>query len=669
MRLGSTTINKAYLGSTQINKIYVGATEVFGDTGGGGSPLIAGAFTANSLTPTEGNNLVFTFVQTSVNHVYAANDYSIASPAALVLAAASSLTYQLNKDGSPVSGATSVINTLTAVDETDDGDYTLVVTDPNTGHSVTFGPLAIAVIPTPEPPDPTSTVRLLFSDLTHAPKSGWSAAEPNKGAAVTVWARDFGGVRGSNFISVNGVDLTDDTDYAEWNVDSYDHIHLKRTTFWLKSTMTDGAGFITATIGGDETNALPFTIISGNIYFTDKDHGSAGSGTLTDPWSNPGASGRGVRALQPGDILYFRETTTPYASRYLGGRQNFYLSGLTPGTSAAPIACVAYPGETPECDALTLGTADVCWALLATWWTLSKFRLTALYHCIAMNAQGTRAVGNDCSGCTVFGTGVGIIFTFAGEHDVFGNTAHGGTTANKLDHAIYISGNPSSVRGAELAYNYVYDNNFAEGPMMVINHQSNRIPAGLNCKEHRIHSNWIDCSNFPSRAIGIYHMGWEVGNPNGEAEPETALIYNNIVIDGGSVAGDPVFYQVNGKAKWFNNTIIDGHGRALLAGDTDVISCEFVNNLVQMVDGAYLTINAGSGSMVIDNNLWHGAGSAPAQDLNAISATPDLDVNYAPLVTSPCVDAGADTSSVVAFDYYSNPRDLSIDIGAVEYVA
>lgn len=48
---------------------------------------------------------------------------------------------------------------------------------------------------------------LLFSDIESGPKSGWSTAEPDKGAAISIWGYGFGQSKGQSYVSVNGVDL------------------------------------------------------------------------------------------------------------------------------------------------------------------------------------------------------------------------------------------------------------------------------------------------------------------------------------------------------------------------------------------------------------------------------------------------------------------------------
>src|SRR3989339_665831 len=92
---------------------------------------------------------------------------------------------------------------------------------------------------------------LFFSDLTDGVISGgrWGGAQEGKGAAVSVWARNCGTSRGSSYVTVGGVNLTDDSDYAEWGATTnpITAAGLQRITFWLNSNMQTGSGTIKIT--------------------------------------------------------------------------------------------------------------------------------------------------------------------------------------------------------------------------------------------------------------------------------------------------------------------------------------------------------------------------------------------------------------------------------------
>ncbi|KKQ21706.1 MAG: hypothetical protein US37_C0009G0001, partial [Candidatus Moranbacteria bacterium GW2011_GWF2_37_11] len=78
---------------------------------------------------------------------------------------------------------------------------------------------------------------LLFSDLTDAPVSGWEGS-PTKGAAISIWGRNLGTERGSSYVTIGGVNLTNDSDYAEWGATTNPTTASgqQRITFWLNSS-------------------------------------------------------------------------------------------------------------------------------------------------------------------------------------------------------------------------------------------------------------------------------------------------------------------------------------------------------------------------------------------------------------------------------------------------
>ncbi|MDO8748641.1 MAG: right-handed parallel beta-helix repeat-containing protein, partial [Candidatus Omnitrophota bacterium] len=95
---------------------------------------------------------------------------------------------------------------------------------------------------------------LYFSDLIDGPKTGWNGSA-TKGAAVTIWGKNFGYTRGSlNYVTVGGVNLTADSDYAEWGVTTNNARGMERITFWLKNNCVDGAGTISVTVDGVTSN-------------------------------------------------------------------------------------------------------------------------------------------------------------------------------------------------------------------------------------------------------------------------------------------------------------------------------------------------------------------------------------------------------------------------------
>ncbi|MEH0022482.1 MAG: hypothetical protein V6Z89_22730 [Desulfobacter sp.] len=513
-----------------------------------------------------------------------------------------------------------------------------------------------------------------FSDLIAAPNSGWSLESPAKGAVVTIWGRNFGTVRGTSYVSVSGVDLTSDADYAEpWGEAGKPVPFLQRISFWLNNTMPQGPGQITVTVNGVTSDPVDFRIGAGNIYFIDIDAANNGSGTLQSPWDDPKDF---LNAMQPGDIGYFRQGL--YDEMYNYGKSNIWIKeNLSPGTAEQPIAFVAYPGETPVFDSVANGSVNFTrgFKVDVAHITIAKMTVNARSSAIEMGLYG-RTVGNDLEGLKEFTGGTGIIYSGSDGAKLFGNTLHGGRTGNRLDHTIYLGGcNP--VEGAEAAYNYSYDSNIDRGPHIVVNHQKDRCPAHQYLKSHYIYNNLVDCSVYKSRAIGIYDMSWDVGEAN---EPEPAYVYNNIINACGQ-GGYGAMYHHNGHAEFYNNTVYDSQGPGLQIyskGDTPVISTTVVNNIFVQRDGstAYVTDDEWFGVTTEDSNLYFGGDDtliSPAAT-NTVLGDPlftidlvNFDVALDP--SSPVAGAGSSSvSPVVTDDFLSNPRTpgAGYDIGAIQ---
>jgi hypothetical protein len=519
-------------------------------------------------------------------------------------------------------------------------------------------------------PGSTGGPVLLFSDLTVAPSSGWSAADPSRGAVVTVWGRNLGVARGSSSVSVGGVELSADSDYAEaWGEAGKPVPFLQRVSFWLNDSMPDGDGAIRVTVNGEVSNALPFTVGGGSLYFVDASASGSGSGTHADPWASPSDC---VSAIAPGDICYFREGV--YDQKYNGGKQNIWLrDGEVPATPSAPVAFVGYPGETALFDSRTNGSRNfhTSFRFVSPAITLAKLSIDA-YAVGVQAGDDARIIGNDIRGGANFLSGSGIVVVNGNAAVVYGNAIHGGRTENRLDHGIYISGCAPRT-GNTLAWNYIFDNSFDRGPMIVVNHQENRCPADVFVRSHFIHHNLVDCSDFPSRAIGIYDLSWD-GAP--ETEPEPTYVYNNIINRCG-IAGNAAIYQNAAHARFFHNTIRGSREDGFSVSGGRVLSSRIVNNIIELDNASGDYVATDFAGLDVNHNLYFGAGAYSGSDSAAVEGDPLLTIDIATDTydlgaTSPAIDMGAsDVPAFLTTDFRSvaRPVGAGLDIGAVERLA
>jgi chitodextrinase len=258
---------------------------------------------------------------------------------------------------------------------------------------------------------------LFFSDLASGPKIGWEGSN-SKGTAVSIWGKNFGAARGNSYVTVNGAQLTQNSDYAEWAATGINNgvaRSLERTTFWLNSSCQDGAGQITVTVNDVRSNSLPFTVRAGNIYFVAPNGSDTNDGkTTATPWKYL----QKFITLKPGDTMYARAgeyTIDPASWTNLANKTHISFFNFS-GTAGNEIALVGYPGETPFISGgnilVRMGLDYEAWSKDRGHFAFSKFK--------AMNggpvmfylggADYVRIIGNIVQGLTNYGA-VGIFNT------------------------------------------------------------------------------------------------------------------------------------------------------------------------------------------------------------------------------------------------------------------
>jgi len=512
---------------------------------------------------------------------------------------------------------------------------------------------------------------IFFSDLISAPKSGWSSAEPDKGAIITIWGRNFGPTRGSSYVTVNGQKLTADVDYKDaWAKTNNPVPFLQTITFQLNNSMTNGNGTISVTVNSKKSNEIPFRINTiGSIYFIDA-NASGGTGSFSDPWSN---LSKFIDVMSPGDVGYFREGL--YNKIYNGGKSNIWVRSSEPsGTAEDPIGFVGYPNEVAMFDSWTNGNAsnfNKSIHIQSHHVTVSKMATRAFSRGIQVGRYG-RIIGNDAIGVQQLVGGAGIIHSGADGVKILGNAVHGGRSGNRLDHSIYVDG-CQEIMPSEIAYNYSYDNLIDRGPHLVDNHQENRCKSDEYQKGNHWHHNLVSCEASPSRGIGIYDLSWDSGEAN---EPETAYVYNNILIGCGD-GWHGAIYHDNGHAAFYNNILYNNQGKGLQLFDgSDVLSSVAINNVIVHASGITDEYVTGDRHTFGNNAYFNGpANSIPASDTNAVTSDPLITVDstaYHPVVldqNSPLIDAGSSAvSAIVMNDFVGTPQVGSFNIGAIEKI-
>ncbi|MFH1413963.1 MAG: choice-of-anchor Q domain-containing protein [Candidatus Omnitrophota bacterium] len=498
---------------------------------------------------------------------------------------------------------------------------------------------------------------IFYSDLTSGPNTGGVS---NKGVFVTISGKNFSASRGSSYVTVGG-----------GQVDNYPVWSDSKIVFQLGSSATTGNIVVTTSEGS--SNAIPFTVRSGSIYFVDINSPSnPGSGTYSDPWRSPASF---YNTMSAGDTCYIRSGT--YTGRY--GHQTAYYNVSfgrnVSGSLNNEIAWVAYPGETVRFEANTYTGAEgnFDWYNSSrSYYVVSGFQLYARYRqCARMSGKNNRFINNDCEGLKTHA--YAIINPVGSNGDkIYGNTLHGSTSGNKLDHPLYIGYGTDNF---DFGWNHIFNNDVGVGPLILIN-QDYADQNGYRFENILIHHNIIDArmnsKGSVPRALGF----------GAQADGSSAYVYSNIIIEAGGVTkGNSCIYSISGSLYFFNNTIYNAQGFSVFGihrnGAYKPEIMWIKNNIITRESGGnYFSIDSQieSASLKISHNCYYGNGRGPAVDKEAVNANP-LFVN-APAdlhlkIKSPVIDKGTEAVKkivVMDLDGAIRPQGNGFDIGAYEYV-
>ncbi len=368
---------------------------------------------------------------------------------------------------------------------------------------------------------------LYFSDIASGPKSGNSDASGARtpgldGAIVTIWGVNLGASQGNSRVVCNSADAAS---YYSWGnatqpANLYSYYRMQMISFQVNHLAQDGLGEIYVMDGGIQSNSLPFTVRSGNIFFvkaTGDDNG--GDGSWSQPWST---INKAVTTIASGDITYICDSVNQITEIDASACVNL----TTDGETGRPKSLIVYPNATSRVGNEILERAFFVWNEskdgYSTHWVLSKFTVTTGQ--LGLPAQtGFRIIGNYVTAPN--GDGMdGAIDCVGNDIFVLGNecTNVGRAACDKLYHTIYVKGvrqdsgprAPTESR-RDVGWNYVHDNLSNRG----INIYSEQDSSAF-IEQHRIHDNVILNQRGDGIMLGYYVIGdnW---------------IYNNLLINAG----------------------------------------------------------------------------------------------------------------------------------------
>lgn len=511
---------------------------------------------------------------------------------------------------------------------------------------------------------------LFFSDLDSGPKTGWENGS-TKGAAVTIWGENFGEASAAAKVTVAGQDITstDLTFISEWNVDAGVR-SLRRITFWLKPTSTDGAGTISVTTTAGTSNTVPFTVRTGTIYYIATNGSDSNRGRTTSaPWLTQSHS---LAVLAAGDIVYFRGGT------YAGANNDAVWNNFH-GSAGNPVAFVGYPAETAVIGDYS---KDFCWSPYNNGPNADVHDITVAK--LNWQTQGCAVASSNIQGKPQYNFRViGLNALCQNNIQIDAGVLYTGNSYNWKMYGNYISGCGAVTRDHTIYMNSCQDNGCTDIPHDIdlgwneLTNQQN----GSNIKVHPkdtgtnvaidnvwIHDNWIHDSD--NEAI---EMGARAG---------TIYIYNNLIYNTGKRGtyngGLHLTYQTNSAVIYFyNNTLVNtaSYGNESMNFTDSVGVTIYIRNNIFYETAPGHTLFADfnwGGTRTADYNQyfnltkpsWDTGGHSITSDPKFVSAS-----DFHLQAISSAKDAGFDSSAIVKSDFNGNkrPKAAAIDIGAFEY--
>ncbi len=529
---------------------------------------------------------------------------------------------------------------------------------------------------------------LFFSDLTSGPNTGWAGSSA-MGVAVSILGENFGGaIRGTNYVTVNGAQLDSNSNYAEWDTSGTANgipRGLERITFWVPSNAASGAGNITVTINGVTSNALPFTVRQGNIYFISVADGKDSySGKLTasngtdGPWKDIymiAANNNPI--IRPGDTIYVRGGTyTTLDPSNQGMFVDFRNVANVSGTASAPYAVASYPGEIAELNGSNANRGftyvDSGSPFYVNYWTFSKFLYVNGYNAFNLTGNYNRVVGNHFQNL-LNSDWSGVVWATDAQHTSIDGNYFDHCGYDKYKHDIYIKTQNTyggsgdiAVQNTDIGWNEFYNtvSSNGYGGVVLVSHSGDSNVAGLVTDYTYIHDNYFHAGNEGD----FLYLG-DGSAPNNSVD--NTYVYNNI-FSGGTASSNGGVSIDSGVAHlyFYNNTFYQIASANLPVFDYfgSGTTLSSVNNIYYNYSGQ--TIFNSGGWWTSGYDLFFNSGT-PSGAANALNANPQFvspGSDFHLQSSSPAINAGT-TIALVATDYDAIPRPQGTAYcrGAYEY--
>ncbi|MBS1824095.1 MAG: hypothetical protein JST93_02125 [Acidobacteria bacterium] len=518
--------------------------------------------------------------------------------------------------------------------------------------------------------------RIFFSDLESGPNTG---GQNNGGVFVTLHGARFGATPGTSYVSIGAGRATN---YPIWSD--------AKVTFQLGSAATTGEIRITTPSGA--SNAVPFTVRSGKIYFVAVGGSDSNNGSFAKPWRT---LLKARDSIEPGDTVYAMDGVSQTSDDGQGWRAAMLIR--RGGTVGAPMALVAYPGATVTVGNATgpsygIRTADS--GICPGFWVFSGLVLRGLNGALILGGPSSnwRVAGNDLS-CPNGNGQLGCLGTGrTTQVKLLGNNLHhaGAANASSHYHGIYISTDSNQMEAAWNTVAYVRGCRGIQVYSSPLGSGGASDPTGRNIYDLSLHDNLIhdtQCDGIilstvdPSRGkVEIYNnVIYNAGQ--GPNNPERTGYWSCIMVNGSTANGAPG----GGTVEVFGNTLYNcgthpapPYANAVTAvangGNNHSLKVRLRNNIIYQPRGVpYWTIYGPDDGIQGTSNLFFGNGAPPSnpnmtRSLNADPQFANLSsFDFHLKSSSPARKAGVETGVPTDKDGNLRGGDSGIDLGALQY--
>jgi uncharacterized protein (TIGR03437 family) len=534
--------------------------------------------------------------------------------------------------------------------------------------------------------------RVFFMDLTSGPKSG---GQNSAGAFVTIYGRNFGATRGTSSVTIGSGPAGS---YPVWT----------DTKIAIQLGAAAATGNIVVTTPAGASNAVPFTVRSGNIYFVATSGSDSNSGKYSAPWQT---LMHARDTMQPGDITYVMNGVAQTADDGSGWQTSLLLS--SGGTAAAPMAFVAYPQATATIGSVTGPPTGIRSAprggSFPNYWVFAGFTLRGQGAAMALwGSTGWRIIANDFSCPSGDGAGACMDTVESSSLAFYGNNVHdtGATTASALYHGVYFGTDSNHL---DIGWNTIANVHGCRGIQIHSTPQSGEPASGQNQYDIGVHDNTIhdtQCDGVildtidPSKGpISVYNnVIYNAGK--GPNNPDQSGNWACIYVPGSTENGPPG----SGMVDVYNNTLYGcgtfasppyGNANSGIAygGGNPAVYLRVRNNIVDQTTTSlfpsgvpYLIVfNPSTGAVCADaancnwiqgpKNLFYGSGPAPKNTniTGSVNADPKFvnlpQWNFHLQSNSPARNQGVSTGLQTDQDGVGQGGAEGYDIGAFQFVS